>query len=42
MHLGMTQCGIPQLDHYDNELDFYYLISRNCFESGAHLLFSLR
>ena len=27
MHLRMTKCRIPQLGHYDLELD---LVSRNC------------
>ena len=35
MHLGMTKCRIPQLGHYDLELDFYDIVSRNCIESGA-------
>ena len=42
MHLGMMKCRIPQLGHYDLELDPYDLVSRNCIESGAYLLFSLR
>ena len=41
MHLGMTKCRIPQLGHYELELDLYDLVSRNCNESGANLLFSL-
>ena len=41
MHSGMMKCRIPQLGHYDLELDLYDLVSRNCIESGAYLLFSL-
>ena len=36
----MRKCHIPQLGHYDLELDLYDLVSRNCIESGAYLLFS--
>ena len=42
MHLGMTKSCIPHLGHYDFELDLYDLVSINCIESGAYLLFSLR
>ena len=41
MHLGMMKCRIPQLGHCGLELD-PDLDSRNCIESGAYILYSLR
>ena len=41
MHLGMKKCRAPSLGPCD--IGFYSdLVSRNCFESGAYLLYSLR
>ena len=42
MHLGLIKCRLPQMGYYDLELDLYDQVSRNCIESGAYLLFSLR
>ena len=41
MNLGMRKCRVPKLGHCDLELTSD-LVSRNCNESGAYLLYSLR